>query len=151
MQTKNTNTVGSLPQTSHLTRGWDDREASLSSFIPRSDCWSCRLSACFLVCKNSGCCRYLKHDLGEKQSFNMGYFRCAFCCNSDFITITKLYYLRVRHVRQEIGEWWAGSTLEGENKHLTMVWESWIYLQERSKGVFWGSARLLDLELDTSS
>ena len=37
--------VGSFSQTSHLTRGREDPEASLSSFIPRSDFWSCRLSA----------------------------------------------------------------------------------------------------------
>ena len=67
------------------------------------------------------------------------------CWNSYFITFTKLYYLRVRHVRQESGEWRAGSKpWKGRVNFDTRSWEK-LYLQKGSKGVFWGSARMLHL------
>ena len=138
--------VGSFSQTSHLTRGRDDPEASL--VLLHSPGLTVGLDVYRLLCtsaRTQGVVESSKHDLGEKTEFYYGLFYVLLWYNSDLITFTKLNYLRVRHVRWESGEWWAGSKpWKGRVNFGTKTWEQ-TYLQKGSKGVFWSSAQVLHL------
>ena len=102
--------VGSLTQTSQLTRGWVDPEASL--VLLHSPVRLVVLTSISFPCtsaRTQGVVESWKHDLGEKTEFYYGLFYVLLWYILDLITFTKLNYLRVRHVRWDSGEWRAWS------------------------------------------
>ena len=125
--------VGSFPN----LRGLVDPEASLVLLHSPSD-WSWRLSAPLHVCKDSGC--WESGARSTKESFTIW----AILCMLILSLLPNSVYLRVRHVRQEIGEWRAWSKPWKGGVNFVRV-GSVGYLQKGSKRVFWGCRSVLHL------
>ena len=125
--------VGSFPN----LRGLVDPEASLVLLHSPSD-WSWRLSAPLHVCKDSSC--WESGARSTKESFTIW----AILCMLILSLLPNSVYLRVRHVRQEIGEWRAWSKPWKGGVNFVRV-GSVGYLQKGSKRVFWGCRSVLHL------
>ena len=123
--------VGSFPKPHNWQEVLNDPEASLFLLHSPSDLVLTSI-ALLHVCKNS--------DVEEswarstKENFTMGTVRLE--CRFYHFYQTQ-YYLRVRHVRQEIGEWWAGSnTLEGR-VNFVRVGSVFTSRKDLQNGFFW--------------